>query len=389
MGKRSVNSAARVIRNPGYYFREGITFPKIADRFHARYLEAGSIFGVGGQCLFSSNLWQLLGYLNSRVAAAALMAQSPTRNFEVGQVRRLCVPPLKAPVGDALAKIAHEATLELQTYAEGDETDRNFRASWAERAPKHSFGEASAWAADGRKAVWASITLSQQRATEVVNIEMGFTQKDWAQIVRALGPELRVDENVKSVGTIKTTIDPLTTPEEQARRYLSALCLAALSEDRILLGDGLISNVCSQISGRFTAGDPVKDCAGLLRMTPSQWCETQFHEYHLSLRRGRPRVVKLSTTHRKLQVFIDLVAASTDDLRSFLATVVESLESQARAQLAAATSAPKKLALQESLEDCAQFKSVLHGAISGWTGSDADARSRLTLLKPLVGYVKT
>jgi hypothetical protein len=67
---------------------------------------------------------------------------------------------------------------------------------------------------------------------------------------------------------------------------------------------------------------------------------------------------------------------------------VELLETQVRAQLAAALSAPKKLALQESLEDCAQFKSIVHAAISGWADGDADARSRLTLLKPLVGYVK-
>ena len=129
---------------------------------------------------------------------------------------KLCVPPLDGALGQKLAAIACAAVSEAERYAEGDETDRRFSASWVDSAPSKSLREASERAARQRTALWASLSSSQQESTDLLNEEMGFTKRDWAEIERALGPELRVDENVKGVGTIKTTIDQLTTPEEQA-----------------------------------------------------------------------------------------------------------------------------------------------------------------------------
>ncbi|MBQ7643843.1 MAG: BREX-1 system adenine-specific DNA-methyltransferase PglX, partial [Spirochaetales bacterium] len=77
-------------QNTGFYFRESVTWSKIATRKIAfRYKPKGHIFADAGLSLFSDDIQLLkrnMGLLNSCVAMEILRAISPTINFEVGQI---------------------------------------------------------------------------------------------------------------------------------------------------------------------------------------------------------------------------------------------------------------------------------------------------------------
>lgn len=81
-----------VIRNEGFYFREGLTWSLISSsNFGIRYTPSGAIFDGNGSSMFSkgTNLYELLGFMSSRVVIALLAVLSPTMTFEIGQLSKL------------------------------------------------------------------------------------------------------------------------------------------------------------------------------------------------------------------------------------------------------------------------------------------------------------
>ena len=65
-----------------FTFVKGITFPNIADRFHARHLQASvNIWSHGAINLWYPHPSPLLAYLNSKIAQVLLMAQSVNPSF--------------------------------------------------------------------------------------------------------------------------------------------------------------------------------------------------------------------------------------------------------------------------------------------------------------------
>ncbi|MFB4169023.1 BREX-1 system adenine-specific DNA-methyltransferase PglX [Virgibacillus sp. JSM 102003] len=77
-----------VVRNPNYYFREGITWSDITSgSFSARYSPQGFIFGTVGLMLFSDhNLKFILGYMNSKVFAHFAKFTMSTMHFNPREV---------------------------------------------------------------------------------------------------------------------------------------------------------------------------------------------------------------------------------------------------------------------------------------------------------------
>lgn len=82
-----------VLRNPGYYFRECISWSKISSGSIAfRYYPQGFIFDVAGCCIFYDNQEQMyynIGMLNSKITKLILEIISPTLNYEVGHIATL------------------------------------------------------------------------------------------------------------------------------------------------------------------------------------------------------------------------------------------------------------------------------------------------------------
>jgi hypothetical protein len=91
-----------VIRNPSYYFREGMTWNDISSsKLGMRYSSEESMFEGKGPMAFAGSdteLYNLIAYLNSSVAASILSFLCPTLNFNVGEIARM--PVLEHVLGD-------------------------------------------------------------------------------------------------------------------------------------------------------------------------------------------------------------------------------------------------------------------------------------------------
>ena len=81
-----------VIRNPNYYFKEGLSWSAISNKLSMRYSPVGYLFESKGSVCFSNSndiLIYSLGFLNSKVVEILLTATSPTLDFSQGPIGRL------------------------------------------------------------------------------------------------------------------------------------------------------------------------------------------------------------------------------------------------------------------------------------------------------------
>ncbi|WP_099159039.1 BREX-1 system adenine-specific DNA-methyltransferase PglX [Virgibacillus ndiopensis] len=92
-GKELKNFKGSVIRNPTYYFREGLTWSTVSSsNVSFRYHPDDSIFETKGSVLFPKDIDQLktlFGYLNSKLVNHFLKSISPTLDYHEGPIGRL------------------------------------------------------------------------------------------------------------------------------------------------------------------------------------------------------------------------------------------------------------------------------------------------------------
>ncbi len=80
------------IRNPTYYFKEGVTWSKICSRFAGRYSKEGTLFdAVGLLCVPDKDipLHYVLAFFNTNVAEAFMDVLNPTLSYTTGAVASL------------------------------------------------------------------------------------------------------------------------------------------------------------------------------------------------------------------------------------------------------------------------------------------------------------
>lgn len=83
-----------VIRNPQFYFKEGITWSSLANQLSLRYTPRGYVFESKGSMCFSKgeiSLWYILGLLNCKITSMALGILSPTLDFHEGPMAKVPV----------------------------------------------------------------------------------------------------------------------------------------------------------------------------------------------------------------------------------------------------------------------------------------------------------
>ena len=83
-----------VIRNPTYYFREGITWSDVSSSyFGVRFLPKGFLFDVSGSMAFSETdgYELLLGFMCSHISVEMLKILNPTLHFQVGNIKNLAI----------------------------------------------------------------------------------------------------------------------------------------------------------------------------------------------------------------------------------------------------------------------------------------------------------
>jgi len=94
------NSQTAVIRNPKYFFREGVTWTSLTSGiFNARYSTIGYLFDSKGPVLFpekndyyNADCYYLLALINSCVISSFLNILSPTLDFNQGPVGNIVLP---------------------------------------------------------------------------------------------------------------------------------------------------------------------------------------------------------------------------------------------------------------------------------------------------------
>lgn len=93
-GSQMRNFKGSVIRNPQFYFKEGITWSSLANQLSLRYSPEGFLFESKGSMCYTNgfvDIRYLLGLLNSKVASEALSVLSPTLDFHEGPMSKVPV----------------------------------------------------------------------------------------------------------------------------------------------------------------------------------------------------------------------------------------------------------------------------------------------------------
>ncbi|GAB6161741.1 hypothetical protein JCM12298_09000 [Desulfothermus naphthae] len=120
-----------VIRNPAFYFRQGVTWTDLTSgRFSARLSPGGFIFDVSGSCCFPEDVEFVLGLMNSTFAQYVLKLINSTVHVQVGDLARLPIPRKSSP---RLRELVEKAIKLAKKDAEEDETTWDFIAppDWA------------------------------------------------------------------------------------------------------------------------------------------------------------------------------------------------------------------------------------------------------------------
>jgi type II restriction/modification system DNA methylase subunit YeeA len=121
-------SPTRTVKNMDFYFREGITWSTISNRFSMRFSAAGAISETKGAMCFADSkddLIYLLGFSNSCLVESFLKVFSPTLDFHEGPFGKL--PFIKSRESDTIKSLSNECVSLARADWDNFETSWDFR----------------------------------------------------------------------------------------------------------------------------------------------------------------------------------------------------------------------------------------------------------------------
>ena len=121
-------SPTRTVKNMDFYFREGITWSTISNRFSMRFSATGAISETKGAMCFTDSkddLIYLLGFSNSSLVESFLKVFSPTLDFHEGPFGKL--PFIKSSESDTIKTLSHECVSLARADWDNFETSWDFR----------------------------------------------------------------------------------------------------------------------------------------------------------------------------------------------------------------------------------------------------------------------
>jgi Eco57I restriction-modification methylase len=127
------------VSNELFYFQRGIAFTMIGTEFAARAHRFASVIGDKGSSVYPSDVAQVLCAMNRTLARATLQSLNPTMSFQVGDVNRLALFPVRESevifANLSAAFCTHEATGEpsVEVKRPGPSPWR-YAQDWAQRA---------------------------------------------------------------------------------------------------------------------------------------------------------------------------------------------------------------------------------------------------------------
>lgn len=120
------------LMNQDLFFKEGLTFSGVnSQRFAVRYLPEGFIFDSGGSFIDvkNTNLYYLLGYLNTKLVNYYLNLFNPTINFKNNDIHRLPFIYEKSIIHDVEKNILDVIKLKKEIIKQ-DETEKSFENNY-------------------------------------------------------------------------------------------------------------------------------------------------------------------------------------------------------------------------------------------------------------------
>ncbi|MDZ8259435.1 BREX-1 system adenine-specific DNA-methyltransferase PglX [Nostoc sp. ChiQUE01b] len=115
-----------VLKTTNPYFQPAITWTDISSSFFAvRYLPGGFLFEKGGSCIFTEDIYCLIGYLGSKFIFNVLNILNPTLHFQVGNLAEIPI------LVDKLKSFSPQINKLIQTtiFISRQDWD-NFETSW-------------------------------------------------------------------------------------------------------------------------------------------------------------------------------------------------------------------------------------------------------------------
>ena len=126
-GKEIKEFKAAVVRNPDFYFKEGITFPRIGTGiYNARYCEGGFIFDCNGPMCFGEDINYHLAFLNSSIMTYILQVLCPTMSFQIGDVFKV---PIVYGNREEIKRICEQNVAISKSDWDSHETSWDFEAN--------------------------------------------------------------------------------------------------------------------------------------------------------------------------------------------------------------------------------------------------------------------
>jgi hypothetical protein len=141
-----IKSPGQYIKNESYYFRKGVAFTVIGNRFAARLHRYRSVIGHKGSSVYGANLADLLCLMNSGLSRFVLQSLNPGTGFEVGDVTRL--PFLPVAMAEETYSTVDRCFSEHESHREPSVEFRStgpspwrYAQDWAQRAVDRPDGE--------------------------------------------------------------------------------------------------------------------------------------------------------------------------------------------------------------------------------------------------------
>ncbi len=311
-----------VIRNPQFYFRPGVTWPRASWRLRKfGSYPGGCVFADKGSSVFGKK-WSaeaIAGLLNSSVGVAGMLMQTPERMWEIGLVSTLPMP-LQGPGATFENHVASIRTLHLDGH-KGDETCRDFatpdlreafngmRRTGQKAMSLSGLLETVRKADEERQAQIAARIRDLDVATYELYglshadrelIEREVARRAESESGRSNGADEEDDEELGEESEEEAATEIAASDEDLVSRWLSHYAKHVLEadEDGIIpvaatrLEPGLVVRVKDAIEhdlGKDAASALLSQAPAYLGVdTVDEWLATKFFPWHVDLHRKRP-----------------------------------------------------------------------------------------------------
>ncbi|PZO41936.1 MAG: BREX-6 system adenine-specific DNA-methyltransferase PglX [Pseudanabaena frigida] len=306
--KYRLKSPGQYIRNEIYYFRQGVAFTPIGNRFSARLHRHAGIFSDAGSSVYGANLENITCLMNSDRSRQLLSSLNPTVNFVIGDVNRLPLFPIES---------ADEIFSELEKAFSEHEAGRETSVEFISPRP-------SPW----RTAqTWAQTAVDRPAGTPLPPYHPHYDLPTAQDIISyAVGLALGRFSKSSSLSEVEGTVNVAravedasgvlaSTPLSQPSFSLPILYLSAYSQDLPEIGDSLIHPAAAPIHQAWA-----EHGSQITKKALREWLrQDYFKEVHVKRYDQRPIYFPISSTKKNFVAIIPIHQWTDNTLQTLLA----------------------------------------------------------------------